>query len=171
MADVMKDGPSKEAGIQRGDIIREYDHRPVEDPRHLRTMVADTPPNTRVTINVLRDGRDREFTLTVGELPKDLDATESTGARKGDHALAGIMVESLPSGEPGIRVTDVAPRSSAERAGLRKNDILLEINRKSIKSFDDFSRITQGLSPNDPVLVLLKRGESTIYLSIKPEKS
>jgi S1-C subfamily serine protease len=77
----------------------------------------------------------------------------------------------MPSGEPGVLVTNVAPQSQAERAGLRKNDILLEINRKPIRNLDDFTRITQTLSPQKAVLVFMKRGSATIFLSIQPKKS
>jgi serine protease Do len=171
VSDVMENGPSEEAGVKRGDIIREYDHHPVQDPRQLRALVAETAPNTRVTIKILRDGRDQNITLKIGELPKDLASAGSGGSTEGDHALAGVTVEPMPSGEPGILVTNVAPRSQAERAGLRKNDILLEINRKAIRNIDDFTRITQTLSQHKSVLVLLKRGSTTIFLSIQPQKA
>jgi serine protease Do len=171
VSDVMENGPSEEAGVKRGDIIREYDHHPVQDPRQLRALVAETAPNTRVTIKILRDGRDQNITLKIGELPKDLASAGSGGSTEGDHALAGVTVEPMPSGVPGILVTNVAPRSQAERAGLRKNDILLEINRKAIRNIDDFTRITQTLSQHKSVLVLLKRGSTTIFLSIQPQKA
>ena len=171
VADVLKDGPAEKAGVKRGDIIREYDHQQVQDPRHLRSLVAETVPDTRVTIQVLREGHDKELTLSIGELPKDLASAGSSGLTEGNHALAGITVEPMPSGEPGILVTNVASRSPAERAGLRKNDILLEINREAIRNIDDFTRIARDLSPKQSVLVLLKRGSTTIFLSIQPERS
>lgn len=171
VADVMKKGPAAEAGVKRGDIIREYDQHQVQDPRHLRSLVAETAPDTRVTIKILREGRDQDITLKIGELPKDLAPAGSGGSTEGDHALAGVTVEPMPSGVPGILVTNVAPRSPAERAGLRRNDILLEVNREAIRNIDDFTRITQGLRPEQPVLVLLKRGNATIFLSIQPDKS
>ena len=58
-------------------------------------------------------------------------------------------MESIPSGEPGVLVTNAAPRSQGERAGLRKNDILLEINRKEIRHIDDFTQITRTLRPKN----------------------
>jgi len=171
VADVMRDGPAAEAGVKRGDIIREYNKRQVQDPRHLRSLVAETTPDTRVTLTILREGQENDLTLTIGELPKDLASTGSGGLTKGNHLLAGVTVEPMPSSEGGILVTKITPGSPAERAGLRRNDILLEVNREAIRNVDDFTRITQRLRPDQPVLVLLKRGSTTIFLSIQPERS
>lgn len=171
VADVMRDGPAAEAGIKRGDIIREYDKRQVQDLRHLRSLVAETTPETRVTITILREGQGKDLTLTIGELPKDLALKGSGGLTKGNHPLAGVTVEPMPSSEAGILVTKITPGSPAERAGLRRNDILLEVNREAIRNVDDFTRITQRLRPDQPVLALLKRGNATIFISIQPERS
>jgi serine protease Do len=122
-------------------------------------------------MKILRDGRDKELTLTIGELPKDLAAVGTARPTEGTHALAGITVEPLSSDEPGLLVTNVAPRSPAEQAGLRKDDILLEINREPVRTLNDFTRITQKLNPKKSVLVLLKRGNTTIFLTIQPQKS
>jgi serine protease Do len=89
--------------------------------------------------------------------------------------LAGITVEELKksafgrSKDPsGVVVTDVEPGSPVERAGLRKDDVIREINRKPVKHMRDFERLTKELAPHSPVLLLLARGNATIYLSISP---
>ena len=60
----------------------------------------------------------------------------------------------------------VQPDSRAARAGIRKDDVIMEINRVSIADADDFDRVTSQLGENDAVLVLLRRGRSTLFLSI-----
>ena len=115
--------------------------------------------------------------MTIGELPKELAKTgrREGGSSKGDHALAGITVENLSSqperfgrskARSGVVVTDIEAESSAERAGLRTGDVIREINRKPVKDVKDFERLTNQLTPNAPVLLLLNRGDATIFLSI-----
>jgi serine protease Do len=177
VADVMDDSPAAKAKLERGDIITAYNGTAINDPTHLRSLVADTAPGTTVTVTVLRDKQSREVKVTVGDLPKEVAASSrgrSEGSR-GEHALAGVSVENLPPGrsgrsrESGVMVTDVEQDSPAERAGLRSGDIIREINRKPVRSVQDFDRLTGQLGGKSTVLLLITRGNATIFLSITPE--
>src|SRR5581483_4174449 len=178
IADVMADSPAASAKLERGDIITAYNGKPVTDPGQLRMLVADTAPGTSVVLTVIRDKQAKEITLTIGELPKDLTKTGRVepGTGKGEHALSGVTVEELPAdqrrgrrGEGGVVVTDVASDSPAERAGLRQGDVIREINRKPVKSVPDFERVVGQLGAKSRILLLLTRGNATIYLSVNPE--
>ncbi len=168
VSEVLDDSPAKQAGIQRGDIIREFDSKPVSDTHHLRSLVAESVPNASVQLQVLREGKDHELTVTIQEMPKDLLARVSTGQSQGHHALAGVTVESAPSGEKGVTVTKVKSGSPAGQAGIKKGDLILEINREAVNDMADFQRLTGQLGAKDKVLLLLQRGRSTIFLSITP---
>lgn len=178
VADVLEDGPAAKAKLHRGDIITAYNGTAVKDPTHLRSMVADTPPNTTVTLTILRDKQTRDIKVTVGELPKDLAKASRGGSEsgRGEHALAGVTVEPLSQDHPGqsgrkesgVVVTDVEPDTPADRAGLRPGDIIREINRKPVRTVQDFDRLVDQLEPRAPVLLLLSRGNATIFLSISP---
>lgn len=172
ISSIVPDGPADDAGLKRGDIIREYDNKPVRDSVHLRSLVAETTPDSRVELKVWRDGKSKHLTVKIGEMPKDLTAFAPSGKAEGDHALAGVSVEPAPLGSTpnneGVAVTGVEPGSPADRAGIREGDIILEINRKPVKDVEDFRRLTGQLGSDDRVLVLLQRGRGTIFLSIKP---
>ncbi len=175
VADVMDGSPAERAGLTRGDIITKYDGVTVKDPTHLRTLVAETLPDTTVTVTVLRDGKVRELKFKIGELPKTVARANGNepGTAEGDHALAGVTVKSYTGErrgrqEEGVQVTRVAPGSAAERAGLRPGDVIREINRKPVRNVGDFERVTAALRPGNPVLVLINRGNATIFLSIQP---
>jgi serine protease Do len=179
VADVMEDSPASKAQLERGDIITMYGGTAIRDPGQLRALVAETAPGTTVTLSVVRNRKVQDMSLTIGELPK---ALAKTGRRegessKGEHALTGITVENVtgqserfgrPKGRAGVIVTDIEADSPAERAGLRTGDVIHEINRNLVKDVRDFERLTSQLSPNSPVLLLLNRGNATIFLSINP---
>ncbi|RMH33640.1 MAG: DegQ family serine endoprotease [Nitrospirae bacterium] len=172
VSDVVEDSPADKGGLKRGDIIRTYNGTTVRDSRHLRSLVAETAPDTTVRIGVWRDGEERELTVTIGEMPKEMAGLRPGGEAAGKHALAGVRVEPVPpgrtEGDEGVIVTEVEPGSPAEFAGLQEGDIILEINRQPIRSVRDFERITSRLGPKDRVLVLLQRGRATIFITISP---
>ena len=174
VGDVFSTSPAGLAGLQRGDIIRTYNEVQVKNPTHLRTLVADTAPNTSVPLLVLRNGKEKSLTVSIGEMPKDVAslAKVTPGSIQGDHALAGLSVEPVKTGQTaegnGVVVTQVKPGSPGDRAGIRSGDILLEINRHTIRSVKDFEQLAGELDPNTPVLALLQRGKGTIFLTVKP---
>jgi len=173
VGDVVDGSPADDAGIQRGDIIRQYNGTLVKDPTHLRSLVAETAPGASATISVLRDNSSQKLTVAIGELPKNLTAMRSSERKpQKNHVLSGIRVEPVPpdrvSKDNGVLISSVEPDSAADRAGLRRGDIIVEVNRNPIRHIEDFHQLTSDLGPQTPVLVLLKRGNGTIYLSIKP---
>ncbi|MCA9470657.1 MAG: DegQ family serine endoprotease [Nitrospirales bacterium] len=174
VGDVFSDSPAGRAGVQRGDIIRNFNGKPVRDPTQLRALVAETPPNSEVTMSVWRDGNSLDLQVDIGEMPKDVAELSSQPdvESTGNHVLSGITVEPLPPQKAddgrGVLITRVAPDSSAGQAGLRNGDILLEVNRKSLRNIEDFTAIAGQLDEESAVLVLLKRGKRTIFLTIKP---
>ncbi len=173
VGDVVAGSPADNAEIQRGDIIRHYNGVKVKDPTHLRSLVAETSPGTSATVSVLRDSSSKELSVDIGELSKNLTAMRGSEREpQKNHVLSGIMVKPIPpdrvSKDKGVFIDRVQPDSAADRAGLRRGDIIIEMNRNPIRDIKDFHRLTRDLDPQTPVLILLKRGNGTIYLSIKP---
>jgi serine protease Do len=181
VADVIDDSPAAKAKLERGDIITAFNGATIRDPGQLRALVAETAPGTTVTLSIHRGNKTQDVTMIIGELPKDLAkiSRRNSGSGKGEHALTGITVENvtnqserfgLSKVRSGVVVTEIEADSAAERAGVRTGDIIREINRKPVKDVRDFERLTSQLTPKSSVLVLLNRGNATIYLSINPER-
>jgi serine protease Do len=178
VSDVASDGPAAKAGLERGDVITSFNNVSVKDSTQLRSLVTESEPGATVTLTILRDKRTRDIKVTLGEQPKEVGqlSGKSLAPGRGDHALTGVAVEPLAREdlrrlniEGGVAVSGVEPESPADRAGLREGDVIREINRKPVRSVEDFERLVRGLSSKQGVLMLIMRGKATVFLSIKPE--
>ena len=172
LSNVSPNGAADKAKLRRGDVIRQYEGRMVRNAVHLRTLVAETKPGKSVTLSILRDGQQHTVHVVIGDQPREFPLAKKPGEGEGRHALAGVVVDSVQPGEApedqGVVVRDVQPGSPASRAGLQRQDIILEINRQVIQDARDFNRLVQKLGPSDSVLLVVRRGNGVFYLPIKP---
>jgi serine protease Do len=176
VAEVKKEGPGDKAGIERGDIIVAYNDHPIDASHELPSLVAATPPGKQVELKVLREGKERTVTARVGEMPKEGGETEELEAPESSGEKLGLLVEpvtpemarslDIPAGG-GVLVKGVKSGSIAEDAGLRPGDVVLEVNRKPVASVADFKRAVTGSKGQKTLLLLVRRGESTLFLALK----
>src|ERR1043166_8246874 len=94
VAGVSPKSPAEKAGLRDGDIITEFNGKPVKDSRHLKLQVAQTLPGTSVPVKALRDGKEKTIDVTVKELPGTELASKknSDGAESSSDALHGVAV-------------------------------------------------------------------------------
>ncbi|MDP1947243.1 MAG: DegQ family serine endoprotease [Nitrospirota bacterium] len=176
VSDVKDDGPAGQAGLKQGDIITAYQGAPVEDAVSLQRQVTKTAVGTKVTIRVIRDGHEKDVTVTIGEQP---DSAKIAKAETGetDYAFAGVAVQDLDretakelgvkGKAQGVVVTAVEPESSAEKAGVMRGDVIREINRQPVKSVKEFEKVSSGLKKGENVLILIDRRGNALFLSAK----
>lgn len=174
VANVSKDGPAEKAGVKVGDVIVEFDGKEIKDSGDLPIIVARTPVDKKVRLKVLRDKKEVTLTVPVGEL-KDEEVIASA-PDKGELGLTvqrvtPQMAESLGLEKAdGVVVTTVEPGSAADEAGIRRGDVILEVDRKSIKNVDEYKKAIAGIRKGKGVLFLVRRGESTLFLALKPQR-
>jgi serine protease Do len=176
VSDVKEDSPADRAGIKQGDVIIEYDGTPVPDAAALQRLVTKTPIDTKTTIKVLRDGREKELTAKVAELPETLQ-TAKLHSDEGEHSFAGVAVQDLDRETAqelglkgkiqGVVVTSVEPDSGADRAGLMPGDVIREINRQPVKSVKDYEKAASSVKKGENVLMLINRHGASLFLSAK----
>ena len=175
ISDVKAGSPADQAGLKQGDVIVSYQGTPVEDGVALQRLVTRTTVGVKVTLNVIRDGNERELTVRVGEQP-DESKVAKTQYGGSDDALSGLVVEELDQdrarqlgfhGASGVVVTKVDPDSGAERAGLSVGDVIQEMNRRPIKSVKDFEKVSADLKKGSNVLLLVTRQGSSLFVSVK----
>ena len=183
VSDVLADSPAKRAKLERGDVIVEFDGRPVENPTQFRNLVAQTPIGKKARVKFLRGGKERDLEVTIAEQPKAMAQPESPGEESGEPqasgAFAGMDVRELTpelarrfnlqrEGKGGVIVARIAEGSPAGEAGLQVGDFITEINRKPVATVRDFQSVTGSLAAKEPALVLLVRNGRNFYLTIKP---
>ncbi len=176
VTDVKEESPADQAGLKQGDVIMSYQKTPVEDAVALQRMVTKTTVGTKVPVKVMRDGHEKELTITIGEQPSDLRVARAEDGEK-DYAFAGVAVQDLDrdtAKELGIKgkaqgvvVTSVEPESSAEKAGLMPGDVIREINRQPVKSVKDFEKVSSAVKKGENVLMLINRRGASLFLSAK----
>ena len=174
VANVSKDGPAEKAGVKVGDVIVDFDGKEIKDSGDLPIIVARTPVDKKVKMKVLRDKKETVLTVAVGEL-KDEEVV-ATAPEKGElgltvQRLTPQMAESLGlERSEGVVVSAVEPGSAADEAGIRRGDIIVEVDRKAVRSIDDYKKAIAGVRKGRGVLFLVRRGDSTLFLALKPQR-
>lgn len=177
VSDVQENSPAKEAGFERGDIVIEYDGRPIRDVNHLRNTVAQTEVGKKVKVKVLRDGKEKELTVKIGEQPAELFAAvpgaEPTGKDLGMTVqnLTKELARSLGIEEDsGVIVSEVQPGSPAAMADIREGDLIKEVNRRKVTNVTEFKKALSEGDREKGILLLVKRGEFSRYVIIKAKE-
>jgi serine protease Do len=176
IADILEDSPAEKSGLQRDDIVVEYDGKAVRDAASLRLMVAGTTPGDTVNASILRDGKETTIPVTVGKRDE-----EQIAAMRGEGAEApsglGMSLQNLTpdlaqqlgfEAEHGIVITEVEPGSSAARAGLRPGMVVLEVNRQPVESVAQFKTIVTE-SDKDSVLLRVTDNDGPRYAILHKE--
>jgi len=168
VGDVTANSPAAEGGVRRGDILLEVDGKPVATANELRMTISMMQPGTDVRLKVLRDGSEHQISVKLGEMPTETamvkpDGSDSTKALDGVEVsnLSPEMADKLglPAASKGVVVTDVDPSSKVADSGLRKGDVIQEVNHESVKNVSEFqSALKKGGS--DPLLLVNREGRT-----------
>ncbi len=195
VADVQRNSPAEKGGLKRGDVVVGLNGKAVAEPGALSREIAMMKPNTEVELRVIRDGRPRTLAVRIGQLPEDKqggnedeDEDEQLGAAPGNRGRAegggealrdmGLALETLndagrrqlrlPRDVVGAVVTAVATGSPAEDAGLRPGDVILQVDRHEVTTA---AAATKAILASDPpILLLVKRGEATVFVTLNPAR-
>ncbi|MGZ8464840.1 MAG: DegQ family serine endoprotease [Candidatus Binatia bacterium] len=174
VANVSKDGPADKAGVKVGDVIIEFDGKEVKDSGDLPIIVARTQVDKKVRMKVVRDKKEMVLGVAVGEL-KDEEVV-AAAPEKGElgltvQRLTPQMAESLGlEKSEGVVVSAVEPGSAADDAGIRRGDVLMEIDRRPVRTLDEYRKMVAEIKKGRGVLFLVRRGESTLFLALKPQR-
>ena len=169
--------PAEQAGLQRGDVIVKYQGNNIRDPRMLQRFVTSTKVGDTVALSIIRDGHEKTLSTTVKEYPKTIEMAQAGSSEVGDGPLAGVAIQPLDeqlagqlgvdSQTQGVVVTEVEPGSTADHAGLSRGDVISEINRKPVRSGEEYANLAGSLKKDQSALVFIHRGKVPLFLTLK----
>jgi serine protease Do len=169
---VTKAGPADSAGLKPGDVVIEYNGKPVKDSSDLVNQVVRTKPGTTVPLKVVRKGQTQSLNVTVEELnleeeqgvrtTEEPESTEEAIETGFGMELTPLSAEAirrlrLPSDLSGALVTSVDRGSAAEAGNVVEGDIILQVNNRPVSSATDVRRELQSIRPGDTASLLVWR--------------
>jgi len=177
IGEVLPDGPAAKSGLKDGDVVLEFNGKPVTDSRRLKLEVARTRPGESVPVKLWREGAVKTLKVTPRELAASdgLAQTDSNAGDRGER-LKGVAVSDLdqrvrrelnvPDHVQGAVVSDVEPGSAAAEAGLQPGDIIMEINKTKVRSAEDAVKLTTGKSSDKTTLLRIWSRGGSRYLVV-----
>ena len=175
IAQVVDGSPAEKAGLKQGDVILKLNGNKVDKVAKFRNKIAMTRPGTEVEFLVLRDAKKRKIKAKIGTMETD---AEGHPVSSDELPELGMKLQKLTrdlaeqfgyEGVHGVLVTDVDAGSIAARAGIKRGDLLEEVNRKEVETPDQVKTLIKE-SKKKTVLLLVRQGEASRYLALKLEK-
>ena len=183
VAEVTDGGPAEQAGIRVGDVILSFNDADVPEMRDLPRIVAETQVGKKVQVVVWRDGRKKDFDVTLGRL-EDFERAEGVAAAQPDKQgseiadlgltlipLNDIVREQfgIPENVEGVAVIDVESSSAAAEKGIRPGDVIVEVAQQEVSSPADVSKKVAEIRKSDKksVLLLLNRGGDLRFVAVR----
>ena len=182
LSSVNRGEPADRAGLKAGDVIIEYNGRPVKDSDTLVGMVVNTKPGSSVPVSVIRNKDRKTFNVTVAELNLDQEQGRQTARRNQpdeDQASTGLGMDiesvtpdiaremDLPRDRGAVIVTHVERNSAAAAGGVAPSDVILEVNRVQVTSVSQVTRELQKVPAGGAVTLLVWRNGTENFLILK----
>jgi serine protease Do len=174
---VTPNGPGAKAGLEPGDVILEFNSKPVTGRNNLVQLVMGTRPGAAVPMKVLRDKTEKSLSVTVEELNLDAESGGGSAETQQEQAGSGFGITlgplgadmarrlQVPPGTRGALVTDVDPTSTAARSGVRPGDVILKVNGQAVQSVSEASAVLQSIRSGGAARMLLwKAGQETFVV-------
>ncbi len=171
IAQIMPGSPAEKAGLKIGDIVLSVDGEKVKSVRDLQFKIMKTPPGNELKLVVLRDGKEIQINVKVGEMPEERQATRE----QQDTQNLGLSLRNLTPqeesrlGTKGVLITGIMPGSLAHISGLRPGDVILMVNNVPVSSVDQVRSMLDSLikSERERALLLVRRNQENLYIALR----
>jgi serine protease Do len=176
VSDVVPDGPAMRAGIEAGDVILDFDGRPIRRADDLQWLVATSESGRSVPLTVVRAGERRKLLVTLAPRPDEPPTSPPMSAARPKASALGMTVSEITVGiarelkQPGLTgvvVTAVEAESPASEAGVERGDVLLRVGETPIRSLDDYAKAVRALAKGAMIKLLAKRGDHNLWLAFQ----
>jgi serine protease Do len=174
VAEVTPGGPAAKAGIREGDVILEFEGKPIRDANDLPLYAGLAGVGARAEVRLLRERKEQKVTVTMEPFP-DEEAV-SVRAEEVPRGALGITIVDINEGyrqefdldvQAGVLIRQVAPASPAARAGIQPGDVVLSLNGEGIRDTKEFARVVAGVAVGTPLRLHLRRGNSKRFVALR----
>ena len=169
--------PAEDAGLKGGDVILKINDKEIKDSAMLMNTIAAMAPGTRVNVTIWRDGKERAFTVKLGERPDSVTAKEESepvdntlGLQVANPTRENMRRFEVDYNEDGVLVVGVNSGSPAGRQGIRPGDLIKEINRRKVSNTKEFNAVMKEIKPGEVVLFRIKRGDNSLFAAVRVPK-
>ncbi len=172
--DVTAGSPAEKAGVQADDVILALDGKAMADNNEVVRTIAGKAPGTTVRLKLLREGKERDVTVTLGAFPEEGDAADEPEAER---ARLGMTLQDLspdmarrldlPRGARGVLVVRIEPGEAAEDAGLAQGDLILSVNGSGVATVDEFFEAIEAARGDGVARVRVRRGDTAFTTVLK----
>jgi serine protease Do len=179
VADPQSNGPAAKAGIEAGDVITAVNGTAVKDARDLARQIGGMAPGSSVKLSVWRNGAEKSFSMTLGELPKEREARATSPDSPSGTDVPRLGLTLAPagqvagSGSEGVVVTEVDPNGVASDHGFKTGDVILEVGGKKVGNPSDVRSALSSAQKDgkQTVLMRVKSGDATRFVALKLGKA
>ena len=173
ISEVFKGDPAEVAGLRPGDIITAINGKKIKDTHELLLLISSFHVGDKVTVTVLRDGREMNFQVTVSERRDRPEYAQS--GRSGYESYGMEVGEITPeiarylgiARKTGVIVVRVQPGSPADEVGIQPQDVIMQVNKVKITSVKDFQREVGKKTASGSLMLLIKRGQATFFVALR----
>ncbi len=180
VASVSAGSPAEKAGVKPGDVVTDFNGKPVVNDRALVEMVVATRPGTAVPVKLIREGETKTVSVTVGELNLEAETANNEESAQGDLSKDfGLTLDDvtpaiarrlkLPAGVSGAIVSEVRPRSPAARAAITEGDVVIRIGRTEVPGATEAGRLLQKVEPGQAVGIIYIRDGQQLFTTMRRE--
>ncbi len=175
VARVEPGSPAEKAGVEAGDIITAYNGTTIEKSGDLPRLVGNTKPGSKSSLTVLRKGQKRDLSVVVAEMESEQAAKKKEEKQKPEQTsnALGLIVSDLSDAQKqelkldGGVIVELA-EGPAGRVGLQPGDVIVRLNNTDIKDAKQFNGLVAKLDPKKNALLLVRRGDSSQFVPVKP---
>lgn len=172
VGDVMSNSPADKAGIRTGDIVHRFNGEMIKNVDAFRKRIANSKPDQELTLTVWRASKELALKVRIGKMGSVTDSAPKLSENPGEDKL-GVTLGSLTDelrkrlgyeSKTGVVVLGVKTGSKAAEAGIRKGMIIMEVNRRSVKSVEEFrQRLAES---KDMLLLLVSNKGATRFVAV-----
>jgi serine protease Do len=179
---VVPRGPAAKGGVEAGDVIVALNGQPIDSAGQLTRTVALVAPGAKVTLTVLRKNEKRQLSFAVAQRPEDeavagrAESPDESAAKADQSPKLGVSLAPLTpelarqlgvsEDQQGVVVTEVVDGGPAQRANVRRGDVIVEVNRQAVKKPDEVAAIVGKMKEGEIALLRVRRGDAATFVAV-----